>query len=158
MALGGTVALRSFRRAAVILVIALLPVATVAVPSVAVAAQASRPTVLFLGAHGVGEGGGSSTSPWTDQWGTTIQAVWYRLNLNGVGAVPKAVSYPKVPVPANLNGYAQLGQWVTTKLAPSSITGNTSLINDMTSTYSACPHTIFLLAGYSRHQCTGGRR
>ena len=82
MVLGGTVALRSFRHAALILVIELLAVATVAIPSVAVAAQASCPTVLFLGAHGVGQSGGSTTSPWTDQSGVTSASI-YGINLGG---------------------------------------------------------------------------
>jgi hypothetical protein len=151
VALGRTVRLRLFRRTAVILVIPLLSmtVAAVGPSSAATTAQASCPSVLFLGAHGVGEGGGSGPLL-SDEWGNTIQAVWYRLSLNGVGAVPEAVGYPRVPVPDNLTGRLNLAWWVTTELAPSSITGNLSLINDMTNTYSACPKTLFLLAGYSQ--------
>ena len=36
------------------------------------------------------------------------------------------------------------------KLAPSSIKGNISLLNDLTTTYAACRNTLFLLAGYSQ--------
>lgn len=149
MALGGTVALRLLRRTALILVIALLPMAVVVPSSMAARAQASCSPVLFLGAHGVGEGGAAGTTPDEGHWGKPVQAVWDQFNANGVDAVAEAVSYPQVPAPTNLNSPVQLGSFLV-HLARSSYYGNDSLKNDMTNTYSDCPNTLFVLAGYSQ--------
>jgi Cutinase len=151
MAPGQAIALRLFRRSAVILVVAFLTMTAVADPtSAAAAAQASCPPVLFLGAHGVGEGGAAGANPDKAHWGGPVQEVWKQFNVNGVDDAGKAVSYPQVPKPANLTSDLKLKSWLLTKLWPSSGKGNISLINDMTSTYSACPRTLFVLAGYSQ--------
>jgi hypothetical protein len=113
-------------------------------------ARAACPPVLFLGAHGVGQGGAQGSSPDKAHWGSTIQVLWQTLDNNGVGAVGEAVSYPKVPEPLNLKDTPEMGKWLSVSLVPSSLAGNSSLMSDLTSTYQACPGTLFLLAGYSQ--------
>ena len=149
MALGRDIRPLLFRGAAVTLVATLLSAMFLIPSSMAAVAQASCSPVLFLGAHGVGEGA-SGTTPNSAHWGGTVQQVWNTFYQNGVDAVAEAVSYPKVPAPTNLTGKTALEKWVIGSLAPSSITGNQSLINDLTNTYSACPTTLFVLAGYSQ--------
>lgn len=129
--------------------------------SASTAAQATCPTILFLGAHGLGEGSSSGgTQANTATWGPEMESVWTAFNNNGVDATPEAVNFPKTEVdlpspwgnglptgPSPLT--TLLDQILSIKSATSA--GAQSLVSQMWDTYLDCgSSTLFVLSGYSQ--------
>jgi len=125
----------------------LLPLGLAAMPPSAQAAAPSCPKVLFLGLHGVNDGG--VALPRAAQWGSTIDAVWQTFSSRATGVVTgRPIVYKRTVVDISITNL-----WLASQLA--AITPDTDyaagLLKDaLLDNRLRCGGTKVVLAGYSQ--------